>query len=366
MICQYAEACTGCSLWSLDYPSQLKIKTARLRELAQSLNFEGEINCYDLGPIRVRDRGDLQWRKGQGWGFVHAENGLVTPISQCLLFSESLNELYHWWARQSLEAEKASVRLRVSPDGRWGVWLDMANIDIKGLLSNGAILELWSQEAHIEIGQRHKVLKKVNSQWKLGASELYPWFQTSDLHGNKYHLFGSVASFSQVGFRINEILVHRVLAAVGDLAPESVIELGCGNGNFTLPLASHNFRVTALEQSEEAVLGLRKALEVYPAMAANVDVRIGNFRTFNWGPWIDKKSLLLLDPPRSGVGDNLLRQLSQVDVPFVVYVACGVEAWVQDAARLRELKYDLISLEWVDQFPNTLHFELISIWKKRA
>jgi tRNA/tmRNA/rRNA uracil-C5-methylase (TrmA/RlmC/RlmD family) len=240
----------------------------------------------------------------------------------------------------------------------------MANIEVKDLLQEDEFLSELVSQAHVEIGQRFKVLNKIGSQWKLTDPELRPWFETCDTKGSMYSLYGSVGSFSQVGRAINQKLVNGALQKAEGFPYRQVIELGAGSGNFTLGFASIGFNVVAMEQSAEALGGLKRALQDYPALSSRIECRVGNFQTLNWGEWAQRESLLFLDPPRSGVGENLLRQIPLGHFPAIIYVACGVETWFRDGKMLKDMGYQLSSLEWVDQFPNTSLYEVISSWKK--
>ncbi|MEY4615366.1 MAG: hypothetical protein RJB66_326 [Pseudomonadota bacterium] len=362
--CPHAEECSGCSLWGTEYSQQIEIKTARLANHATELGYEGPIHCHELGGIGIRDRADMQWRLNEGWGFLNKDFKKLKVVDHCPLFSEELQTLYQWWSRFKLNAAKASVRLRVSSEGQWGVWLDMANIEVKSLLLEDELLSQWTHRAHVEVGQRFKVLKKINDHWKLVDPELRSWFSTCDLQGQSFSLFGSIGSFSQAGHRINHLLVKSVLQQIKQRSLSSVVELGAGAGNFTLAMAAEGFKVKALEQSNRALEGLQQSIELYPHLAHQIDFTVGNFQKLNWGDWAKTKSLLFLDPPRSGVGENLLRQIPQGDFPSIMYVACGLEAWCVDGKSLRELGYSLKALDWVDQFPNTPLYEIVSFWEK--
>lgn len=366
MICPHASECSGCSFWSTEYSQQMIDKTDHLRKLGEQLGYAGEIQTHSLGSAAIRDRADLQWRAGVGWGFLNKDFKQLKVIDQCPLFSEPLQKLFIWWSQFHLKAPKASVRLRVDSEGRWGVWLDMANIEVKDLLQEDELLSQWVTKAQIEIGQRFKVLKKIGAQWKLADPELRPWFVTCDSRGNKFNLYGSIGSFTQVGRAINQKLVSNTLRKAESGTYRKVIELGAGSGNFTLGFASEGFDVVAVEQSSDALSGLQRALQDHPHLIPLIQSHIGNFQTLNWGEWAKEECLLFLDPPRSGVGVNLLKQVPQGNFPAIIYVTCGVDSWFRDGQMLNDMGYQLSSLEWVDQFPNTSLYEVISYWKKRA
>lgn len=362
MICSFAAKCSGCSFWAGSYEEQVQLKTTNLQSWAQELGYQGEVHCHNVGPMGLRDRADLQWRRGEGWGFLTKDFNSIALIDKCPLFSEELQSLFQWWRQFKLKAPKASVRLRVAENGEWGVWLDMPNVEIKDLLEEDDLLTEWVAKAHVEIGQRFKVLKKINEHWKLTDPIRKPWFSTTTLDDTKIDLLTSIGSFTQVGRQVNKKLVKLVVSLAKNHSNLPVIELGAGSGNFTLAFAAEGFMVIALEQSEEALEGLKQSLQNLPALASKIHFQIGNFQKYAWGDWAKEPSILLLDPPRSGIGESLIKQIPLGQYPVIVYVACGVEAWRKDGERLRQLNYELKHLDWVDQFPNTTHYEIVSVW----
>ena len=214
MSCPNSKDCSGCSFWDTPYEEQLENKSSILKKIGNAIGYTDEVKVHSLGPIELRDRADLQWRIGEGWGFLDKSYTKIKAINYCPLFSKPLQELFEWWSQFTLLAPKASVRLRVNIHGQWGVWLDLANIEVKRLLEQNELLSEWVSRAHVEIGQRFKVLKKIDLKWKLVDPVLKSWFSTIDSSGNIYSTFGSIGVFTQVGNSINQILVTRTLELI--------------------------------------------------------------------------------------------------------------------------------------------------------
>src|SRR5699024_11994388 len=74
--------------------------------------------------------------------------------------------------------------------------------------------------------------------------------------------------------------------------------------------------------------------------------------------------LLMLDPPRSGAGGKVMRRIGRLGTDRVVYVSCNPETFAADITWLRELGYELKTVQPVDLFPHTVHVEVVSLLVK--
>lgn len=254
--------------------------------------------------------------------------------------------------------DPASLRLRVAPDGARGLWLDAANLAIKALLDEGDWLRRVSEGAILELGQRHKRAQVVEGRVRLVDPELYPWFETfigPDLRPAP--LYGTIGGFSQPGRLSDRVLVDRVRRAIAQTGATRWVELGCGSGNLTLPLAAEVERVLATDIDPWSLLGLRRSLAELD-LAHRVQVERVSFGATL--PWLEGAEAALVDPPRSGLGpatEGLLRAAPR----WILYVSCHAGSLVADLARLLGAGYGLVSLDGVDQFPHTPHGEWVAL-----
>lgn len=296
-------------------------------------------------------------------GLFAMEDRSVVDMNDCPQFSPSLGELLGRVRTVNLEVERGSIRLRVSPSGDFGVWLDFANIDVKRLLDERKSLDRLRAFATIEIGQKRKLLMEREGRLKLTEPCLKPWFETylGD-EARPTSVWTTIGGFTQPGFVANRALIDEARSAWRDVPRGRAAEFGSGSGNFTLPLAADGFDIDAYELDPLACDGLRLGLKTAD-MATRVRIHQGDFQRGKQRPPLEGLRMLFVDPPRSGLMGFLdpLVELPRAARPeHIVYVSCFAESFCRDAARLFELGYTTSQLALVDQFPQSPHFEIVS------
>ncbi|MEX0913314.1 MAG: TRAM domain-containing protein [Demequina sp.] len=173
-----------------------------------------------------------------------------------------------------------------------------------------------------------------------------------------YHYRVATTGFWQVHREAPAVLVGEVLARVGQA--ETVADLYAGAGLFSLPLADAGKRVTMIESHPLAAKAARRNLHVHPdATVIEGDVR----RSLKSG--IGHHDVVVLDPPRSGVGHATIDALMDVQAPRLVYVACDPVALARDTGLLAERGYDLVGASAWDLFPMTHHMEAVATFQRR-
>jgi 23S rRNA (uracil1939-C5)-methyltransferase len=171
--------------------------------------------------------------------------------------------------------------------------------------------------------------------------------------------------FVQVNAAVNDTIVPLAIDLLGVDANDHVLDLFCGLGNFTLPLAQRAARVSGVEG--DAGLVERGAANARRLGLGNVDFAAANLFTpegiaaIPAGPW----SKVLLDPPRTGAAE-VLAALDFRGVDRVCYVSCNPVTLARDAATLvRQHGYRLDAAGVLDMFPHTTHVESIALFARR-
>lgn len=172
----------------------------------------------------------------------------------------------------------------------------------------------------------------------------------------------SDGSFFQVNTRQAAALVRLVLDALALRGSEAVLDLYCGVGLFTLPIARRAAFVLGVEIEGSSVhdagqnlVGLPHAeLLLAPVEQALHDERVLSRR------W----DAVVLDPPRRGVDRPALERIAALDAPAIVYVSCDPATLARDLRLLAEHGYGLLRAQPVDMFPQTAHVETVVLLRR--
>ena len=170
--------------------------------------------------------------------------------------------------------------------------------------------------------------------------------------------------FIQVNATLNQVMIARALELLDAQAGERVLDLFCGLGNFTLPLARGVAQVVGVEG--DAGLVARARANAQRNGLDNAQFFAADLAADQRGtPWMragfDK---LLLDPPRSGA-DEVLKQLPLQGIDRIVYVSCHPGSLARDAGYLvHERGYRLAAAGVMDMFPHTAHVESIALFER--
>ena len=170
--------------------------------------------------------------------------------------------------------------------------------------------------------------------------------------------------FTQVNFDMNRSLLQCILELLQPQADDTVLDLFCGLGNFTLSLARRVARVTGVEG--DAGLVARAWRNAQFNGFANADFQQADLFTDNLQAAFLRRhhDKVLLDPPRSGAREILAR-LDCGSVDRIVYVSCNPATLARDAGILVHDKgFHLLKAGVVDMFPHTAHVESIALFKK--
>lgn len=172
----------------------------------------------------------------------------------------------------------------------------------------------------------------------------------------------SAPSFFQVNTAGAERLVELVMEGLSPTDEDEAMDLYCGAGTFTLPLAKTAGFVSAVESYGPAVRDLRRNLE--HANLANVDAIGGDAgREF---PDTDA-DIIVVDPPRAGLDASVVRQLSEQPARAIAYVSCDPATLARDLARFEDAgTFRPTSITPVDLFPQTFHVETVTLLSRQA
>jgi len=365
--CKHFGVCGGCSLMHMSPEAQLAAKQDTLEE---HLTHFGKIQPEKwLEPLRGPLWG---YRRKARLGVKHVpkkERVLVgfrekgTPylavLERCEVLDQRvgtrLAELGEMIAK--LEAHNRIAQIEVAMDDEH-VALVFRNLD-----------PLSEQDTHalIAYGQENDLWIYLQSGGPDTVTAIWPENpQLSYAPEAGLKLDFEPNDFTQVNAGINLKMIERTMELLEISPDDRILDLFCGLGNFTLPLAKRVTEVVGVEGDEALVRHAKdnaRKNDLANATFEQADLTKTELKDYPWAKAGFNK--ILLDPPRSGAFE-VLHQLAALGAERIVYVSCNPATLARDAGELvNKHGYTLVSAGIMDMFPHTTHVESIALFVKK-
>jgi len=365
--CQHFGVCGGCSLMHMSPEAQL---TAKQKTLEEHLTHFGELAPEKwLEPLRGPLWG---YRRKARLGVKHVpkkERVLVgfrekgTPylavLEQCEVLDQRvgarLAELGEMIAK--LDAHNRIAQIEVAMDDDH-VALIFRNLDP---------LSEQDTQALIAYGQDNDLWIYLQSGGPDTVTAIWPESpQLSYAPEAGLQLDFEPNDFTQVNAGINLKMIERTMELLEISSDDRILDLFCGLGNFTLPLAKRATEVVGVEGDESLVRHAKENANknsLENATFEQADLTQTELKDYPWAKAGFNK--ILLDPPRSGAFE-VLHQLAALGAERLVYVSCNPATLARDAGELvNKHGYTLVSTGVMDMFPHTTHVESIALFIKK-
>ena len=313
--CKYAVpgGCGGCDFQHIEISAQLELKRSVIREQFSRL---GRIEI-DLDVLPVEPTNGLHWRTRMDFaiskngkpGLYSARSKEVTEIDKCLIAVEAIHDptmfARNWKGEDRLEvAVSSSGEKNVSRGGR----------SISGPTQLHEVVgEHTYQISPTSFWQSHSAAPQTLTKLVMDLMALRPGDQVCDLYG--------------------------------------------GVGLFTAPMAEDVGDIGKVHLIESSHRATQDALKIFEKMK-NVVVHSG--RVEQKLPLINRVDVILLDPPRTGAGEMVIKQMLAKKPRTIVYVSCDPASMARDARALEEGGYHLNHIVGFDLFPMTQHVECVA------
>jgi 23S rRNA (uracil1939-C5)-methyltransferase len=358
----------------LSYERQLEVKQAQVQDALRRI---GKLDAFALEPIvpavsQWRYRNKLEYSFGTDasgalvCGF-HAPGRWdeIVPITDCLLASESANaareQIVSWCRAQGLTAYdrrsgEGLLRNLVVREGRRTDALQVRLVTSPGTLDRDSLIRagegldglLWTR------------LDSVAETTQGGETELLAGSDRFEdvLGGMRFEI--SAAAFFQTNTEMAERLYQLAIEYAAPVGFERVYDLYCGIGTIGLLMSPRVAEVWGLELVPEAIadaIANARANEIDNAHFFAGDVRLAlRELTERAG----RPDVLVVDPPRAGLSQKVVRRIIEAAPSRIVYVSCNPTTLAPNAAQLVEAGYDLVRVRPVDMFPQTPHIECVA------
>jgi 23S rRNA (uracil1939-C5)-methyltransferase len=340
--CPHFGECGGCHYQHIPYQIQLKVKTAILRDQLHRLAGLDDLPLEETvaSPKEWNYRNHVQFHLSpQGkLGFRAERSRRVVPIRECHLPEEELNAL---WPQLDLEPVPGleRVSLRKGEEGEALLILESSKLEAPEL----SVEEVPVSAVH---------LSPAGSLVLAGSSYL-----TVEVMGRPFIV--SAESFFQVNTLQAENMVKHLLQEL-PLHPETtLLEVYSGAGLFSAFLAPRVARLVAVEASPNACQDFEANLDEFD------NVELYEAPAEDTLPALDiHPDIVLVDPPRAGLGTRVVQALLALGAPTMAYVSCDPATLARDAKELVRGGYMPVKITPFDMFPQTYHIESISLWKR--
>ena len=363
--CRYFGRCGGCDFQQMTDRRQLDSKEEILSDalwhVGKIRGADSRIGRIPSPPSGYRNRLQLKilFQNGRvSWGFFERASHRVIEIDRCCIAMDSLwsilPELKAFLERSPLTLASLTEVDIFQGDGR-EILIDLkVKPDATGL----PLLQRDLLASPFHWGRRTVSLYLSRSR-KRTLRLLGPGYVHKTVGAWKYRI--SRGSFFQVNDFMLESLRERVTRGVGGAR---ALDLYCGVGFFTLPLATKFDHVLAVDQNPSAILDCRKNVRGNGFRNCRVFHRELDVFLRVQRRELEGIDLVLLDPPRSGVPRQTVRKVAELKAPHVVYVSCDPSTLARDLAIFLGLGYGVESLEVVDLFPQSHHLETVARLKR--
>jgi 23S rRNA (uracil1939-C5)-methyltransferase len=365
--CAYFGECGGCHYQHAEYGAQIAMKVGILRETLEraGLKMPVEIETHSSEPWGYRNRAQLRVAQADGAvraGYNRRGTNEFLAIGECPILAPLL------W-----RAAKALVQLAAenSPAGRWarGVAevelftdsnekkLQMTVVVEKDQLGFSGFCERMQELVPELVGAGASLLSPQPEQRRSQkARPLESWGVT----GLSYRAAEESYWVSRGGFfQVNRFLLDELVNVVtADRKGSLAWDLYAGVGLFSRALTRGFEQVVAVEAAGGDLMKSFKGAGKHAVEATTVE--------FLRGAVVQRQrpDLIVMDPPRAGVGAEVCALLTRIAAPVIVYVSCDPVTLARDLKILIENGYKVLKVHMVDMFPQTFHLESVVVLSK--
>jgi len=358
--CAHYTVCSGCSLQHLSLASQVKLKQTNLVEMFKAVGLE---------PKEVKEP-----IVGPAYGYRHKARLSVRYVEKKQKVLVGFRELNGRWVTDSKECHTLIPRVGTKI-------VELAKL-IESLTAAKSIpqLEIAAGDKAVAIVFRNLVELTLDDKQKIKDFGLVHDFicylqpggpKTIDLLSDapanltytlpKWQLEFTFQplDFIQINPFINKQMVAAAVQLLEPSKADNILDLFCGLGNFSLPLAKYGANILGVEG--DAAMVARAKMNAASNAISNADFRALNLMQESVVAQLNFNcNKVCLDPPRAGAG-IMLPCLNSLRPSSIVYISCNAETLVKDSkALVQDYGYSLASLTSIDMFPQTKHSEAMA------
>jgi 23S rRNA (uracil1939-C5)-methyltransferase len=356
--CRYVPECGGCPWQHVGYEAQLAAKQSILEEtLVRVGGFAPE--ALVLRPIlpssewRYRHRVTLRVDGEHRLGFYRHRSHRLVEIESCAIANDLVNA-HLAIARGWLRGVSTTLRR-----------VEIACTRAQRVIFVGNAEGPYRHDAdyHERFLRAHPAVAGIVLFGKGWRRSFGKPRASIDVEDGLY--LETEGGFTQVNPAGNRRLVETVLALAAPRPTDRVLDLYCGAGNLTLPLARRVREVVGVESDPPSVTDARRNADRYGLSNCRFVQERAEAAARALAEGGERFDLVVFDPPRSGAA-GAIASAAAVAVDRLVYVSCDPATLARDLRRLVDLGFSLGPLQPIDLFPQTHHLEAVARLERRA
>ena len=378
--CENFGHCGGCVFWHMDYACELEQKRRRVQD---ALSRIGGIDFPDLQitgsertyGYRNKVQFPVQVQNGKAAaGFYKAGSHTVIPITDCKIQPEVAKTIraavLSWMEKENVPAydERTHtglvrhIYLRYGAKSGQTLVCTVANCEalpkkkalVREILAadanvTGIVVNYNTKKSNVILGERFETL--------YGEGYLEDM-----LLGLTFRL--SPAAFYQVNHDQAERLYEKAIEFARFTGEETALDLYCGSGTITLCLARHVKTVYGVEIVDAAIHDAKENARKNGIVNAKFFCADAGQAAIQFARDGVKPDVIVVDPPRKGVSEDVIEAMAQMSPERIVYVSCDPATLARDIARLREKGYEAKKAHCFDLFPRCAHVETVCLLSK--
>jgi 23S rRNA (uracil1939-C5)-methyltransferase len=360
--CPYFQHCGGCHYQHIPYERQLEFKSEILRETFErvgKIKLPNEIHVHSSPPWNYRNRTRFKVRTAPEFalGYFRLASHEFLPVRECPISSPLINHFIARFAElKGLGCPASIEELELFADTTDEHMLGWA---FCGRDARETELLAWGEQIRREFpGLVGLHFFSSRRQMEDDAPDDAKSFGYSGANAISYKTaFGEYQVSAGAFFQVNRNLIDDLISVVtanadGDVA----LDLYAGGGLFSLPLARSFHHIFAVEASQTSLSDLRQNVPaVVKAVGARTEDYLGS-RAVRKRP-----DLVVMDPPRTGVGKAVTKSLVELGPRQIRYVSCDPATLARDIASLVAAGYRIEEAHMFDLFPQTFHIESVML-----
>lgn len=375
--CPVYEECGGCQLQHLAYPAQLTFKKDLLKQALNKFkprNFEKYPLRKTIGmknPWNYRNKAQFQLRKIDGEieaGLYQADSHHLVPIDDCLVqqpattkVMNALVELLNKYQLPIYNERKNSgifrtlmVRVGIKTNEVQVVFITQS----KKFPQKHALIDEITQQLPEVVSIMQNVQNKRTSI-VMGDETIHLWGKESiEEKINEVTFDLSPRAFFQLNPEQTEVLYNEAIKALDLQENETVVDAYCGVGTIGLSLAKKAKEVRGMDIIPAAIEDAKLNAERLGFTNTHYEVGTAEELLPKWLQAGFKPDAIVVDPPRTGLDQKLLKAIMKQPPKKMVYISCNVSTLAKDLVDLAKV-FEIDYLQSVDMFPQTARCEAV-------